>query len=58
MMKVGVIVSNPGEEVIFMFEMCNEGQVQQFVICGHVERRWTIRLWIVVMVIGVMLLPI
>ena len=32
----------PGEEVISMFEMCSLGQVQQFVICGHVERRWTI----------------
>jgi len=41
-----------------MFKMCSRpGQVQQFVICGHVETRWTIRLWIVVMVIGVMLLP-
>ena len=24
-----------------MFEMCS-GQVQQFVICGHVERRWIV----------------
>jgi len=35
-MKVGVIVSNPGKDVICMSELCS-GQVKQFVICRHVE---------------------